>query len=94
MKHLYRVTYENTGIYDAFKQTVTQEVWNYFSKNINWLAEPPRYRDTYKSYFTEAGFRRFEDSILPFMLNWLDKDKVVITVFDLYEDGWQMIMNV
>lgn len=95
MKYLYRVTYGDTGIFDAYKQLVSREKWEHFSKYINWwLPEPKHYKSDYKSYFTEDGFRRFERTVLPHMLPVLNQDLIIITRFEVLEDEWQVITNI
>ena len=95
----YRVTYNNIGIYEAFKQNVPWNVWVDFknSKACNWLPLPPKYEDGYYSYFTYEGYKKFMDLTYPKMLKYLNKDKIETSIVELdensivYSDKYQIV---
>ena len=95
MENIYRVTYDGIGIYEAYKRLVSKEEWLLFLQNENnkWLSKPSYYDDSFKSYFTEKGFKQFKELILPIMLEKLSEEKVNIQTFKMYEDTYQIITN-
>ena len=96
----YRVTYNNIGIYEAFKQNVPWNVWVDFknSKACNWLPLPPKYEDGYYSYFTYEGYKNFMKLTYPEMIKYLDKYKIRIEKFNIdknsivYSDKYQVVI--
>ena len=95
----YRVTYNNIGIYEAFKQNVPWNVWVDFknSKACNWLPLPPKYENNYYSYFTYKGYKNFMKLTYPEMIRYLDKYKIRIEKFNIdknsivYSDKYQIV---
>ena len=95
MNYVYRVIYNDVGIYEAYKNMISKEEWLSFlqNENNNWLPKPPYYGDYCKSYFTQKGFEQFKKFTLPIMLEKLDKTRVHIIVFKMYEDDWQIVID-
>ncbi len=98
MKALYRVTYNNKGIYNELKKIVGKDVWlSLLSlKEFNWLPKPPTYSTENKSYFTKKGFERFKKETLPVIYKYLDKRNVKFETFDkveniIYSDEYQVV---
>lgn len=95
--HLYRVTYEDDGIYEAFRKNATFEEWKAFKESnaAKWLPIPSKYGDSDVSYFTEEGFKKFRELTLPLFETKLDTDKIIankvnvpngkITYYDKYQ---------
>lgn len=110
---LYRFTYNGEGIYEAFRKHVTPEVWNKFLKSgkAKWLKKPPEGTydnkshaydyNSYKSYFTRDGYKKFKEITLPEMKKYLDKDKIKVSTtnrdelyskaYAVYTDKYQVI---
>ena len=102
---IYRYTYDDEGIYEAFKKNAPSEVWDEFlnSKAANWLSKPDKYPKGYTSYFTYDGKCKFDKNTLPIMSKYLDKDKIELTKVDsstylrthepVYSDKYQVIVD-
>jgi hypothetical protein len=95
----YRVTYNNEGIYNALKKSVSLDVWKQLllSDNINWLPKPPTYCANNKSYFTKLGYEKFKKEALPLICKYLDKNKIkfeesYIEDTIIYKDKYQVII--
>ena len=96
-----RVTYDGEGIYQAFKESVSFDVWKSFknSNAANWLPLPPSYEDNYRSYFTTTGYKMFMKRTYPVMIKYLDKSKIKIEEVYLqqsniiYEDKFQVVIS-
>ena len=100
MELLYRVTYNNEGVYNELKKAVGKNIWlNILSlKEINWLPKPPAYAANNKSYFTEKGFDRFKKETLPIIYKYLDKENIKIETFEkveniIYSDEYQVVVE-
>lgn len=99
--HLYRVTYEGDGVYEAFRKNVTFEEWKQFkeSKAANWLPIPTNYGDYDVSYFTEEGFKKFRELVLPIFERKLDTDKIIANKIKTpsgaitYSDKYQYVIS-
>ena len=99
--HLYRVTYEDDGIYEAFRKNATFEEWKAFkdSKAAKWLPIPTNYGDSDVSYFTEEGFKKFRELTLPSVERKLDTDKIIATKVNVpngkitYHDKYQYVIE-
>lgn len=99
--HLYRVTYEGDGIYEAFRKNATFEEWKAFkeSKAAKWLPIPTNYGDSDVSYFTEEGFKKFRELTLPSIERKLDTDKIIATKVNVpngkitYYDKYQYVIE-
>lgn len=98
MKELYRVTYNNKGIYNELKKVVGKDIWlNLLTlKEINWLPKPPSYCAENRSYFTPKGFGRFKRETLPLISKYLNKEYIKIETFTevdniIYSDDYQVI---
>ena len=100
MQILYRVTYNNKGIYNELKKTVTKDIWlSLLSlKEFTWLPKPPTYAANNKSYFTAKGFEKFKAETLPIIYQYLDKNKIKIKTVEkveniIYYDEYQIIIE-
>ena len=100
MEMLYRVTYNNEGIYNELKKVVGRDIWLHLLslKEINWLPKPPTYANENKSYFTQKGFDRFKEETLPLICKYLDKDNIKIETFEkvdniIYFDEYQVVID-
>ena len=99
--HLYRVTYEDDGIYEVFRKNATFEEWKAFkeSKAAKWLPIPTNYGDSDVSYFTEEGFKKFRELTLPSIERKLDTDKIIATKVNVpngkitYYDKYQYVIE-
>lgn len=96
----YRVLYKNIGIYEALKNNVSFKIWkSLLNSNIfNWLPKPPQYLNGYSSYFTELGFKKFKENVLPVCEKYLNKNEIKILKIKLlqnviiYQDDFQVIV--
>lgn len=63
----YRVTYNKEGIYNALRKSISFEEWKKILQNehVSWLPKPPSYSTLNVSYFTEKGYERFNEKVLP-----------------------------
>ena len=100
METLYRVTYNNEGVYNELKKNINKNTWLDLlsSKEINWLPKPPTYATQNKSYFTEKGFDRFKKETLPIIYKYLDKENIKIETFEkveniIYSDEYQVVVE-
>ncbi len=101
MESLYRVTYNNQGIYNELKKVVGKDIWLYLLslKEINWLPKPPTYATENRSYFTQKGFERFKKETLPILYQYLDEKNIKIETFEkvekveniIYSDEYQIV---
>lgn len=99
--HLYRVTYEGDGVYEAFRKNATFEEWKAFkeSKAAKWLPIPTNYGDSDVSYFTEEGFKKFRELTLPLFETKLDTDKIIANKIKVpegtitYHDKYQYVIS-
>ena len=98
MEKLYRVTYNDKGIYNELKRIVGKDTWlSLLSlKAFTWLPKPPSYSIENRSYFTKKGFEKFTKETLPIMYKYLDRKKIKIETFNniqniMYEDEYQVI---
>ena len=96
----YRITYEGEGIYNVLKKKVTKEEWLNLlsSEKINWLPKPPSYDFNNKSFFTQKGYDKFNDFVLPLICNYLEKEKIKIEKISslndiIYEDEYQVVIK-
>lgn len=95
------ITYDGEGIYQAFKESVSFDVWKSFknSNAANWLLLPPSYEGNYRSYFTTTGYKMFMKRTYPVMIKYLDKGKIKIEEVYLqqsniiYEDKFQVVIS-
>lgn len=83
MQKYYRVTCENIGIYEYFKNYLwsnvqdPKKIWSDFicSNQTSWLKNPNVYIDKnkkYNSFFTKEGYELFKEKTLPLIVKWLD----------------------
>lgn len=98
MEKLYRVTYNDKGIYNELKRIVGKDTWlSLLSlEAFTWLPKPPSYSIENRSYFTKKGFEKFTKETLPIMSKYLDREKIKIETFNniqniMYEDEYQVI---
>lgn len=102
----WRVTYKGIGIYEAlknamFEQTGSSIAWMTFinSDACNWLPKPPSYGNNNKSFFTEKGFNRFTELVLPIIAQYIDQTKIYIeeimvpTNQIVYSDEFQFVTS-
>ena len=102
----WRVTYQGIGIYEAlknamFEQTGSSNAWISFinSDACNWLPKPPSYGNDNKSFFTEKGFNRFDELVLPIIAQYIDQTKIyreeimVPTNQIVYSDEFQFVIS-
>ena len=97
-----RITYNGNGIYQEFKENVSFNVWKEF-KNSNatkWLPIPPIYEGNYKSYFTIKGYKMFMKETYPFIIKYLDKNKIKVEEIHfndspnvVYKDEFQIVVD-
>ncbi len=100
MEKLYRITYNNEGIYNALKNKIDLDTWKDLlrTNNFNWLPKPPSYAINNKSYFKEKGYLKFKEDVLPIIIKYLDKDKIIIKEYNkvknvIYEDEFQIVVS-
>ena len=93
----YRVTHRNKGIFDCLRLYLTKENWEKFhkSKYANWLPiiDKEVYDGKVKTYFTEKGYRKFNEyrKYYEYLLGDL-KVEVIEKAGDVkYEDEWQIV---
>ena len=101
----YRYEYDGIGIYEAFRLNVSNKVWKDFLNSgvSGWLPHPTYYPKNNRSFFTPKGKEMFESTVLPIMLNYLDKDKIKLEEItinlknykksDIYMDDYQIIIS-
>ena len=104
----YRISYNNIGIYEAFKKEVTNkytngwDIWKEFknSKHVNWLPLPTiDYIPGCYSYFTKDGYLKFKKETLPLMNKYLNKFKIKIETITklpgtiIYSDKYQIVVK-
>jgi hypothetical protein len=89
----YHITYEDMGVYEAYKKYATKGEWMDFlsSKAAKWLPNPVKlgkvtFNKSSKCYFTQFGYNKFKSDTLPVFEKVLDKNKIVTDVIDIDED--------
>lgn len=93
----YRVSSNNVGVYQAFKEMTNRKKWHKILKLSKWLPEPPNYKDECRSYFTEKGFEKFMLTVFPVMKISID---IEIEQFKnlsaeiIYADEYQVVILV
>ena len=72
---LYRVTYDNEGIYQYVRKHCGIDGWKKFLSNKcnEWLPKPPSYAKDNISYFTKDGYTKFNSDVLPIMGDYINK---------------------
>lgn len=100
MTKYYRITYNNKGIYNELKNNVNLDTWNSIlsSDKIKWLPKPPSYAENNKSFFTEKGYKKFIENVLPLIEKYLNNDNITISSYSkvdniIYEDEYQVIIS-
>ena len=100
-KLLYRVTYNDIGIYEAYKKACSFDEWRSFinSDAATWLDVPKIYNKdiNHTSYFTKRGYELFQKNTYPIIIQKLNKrnikvDQVVLDVKPVYEDLYQVVV--
>lgn len=100
-KPLYRITYDDIGIYEAYKKACSFDEWRSFinSDAATWLDVPKIYnRDiNHTSYFTKRGYELFQKNTYPVIIQKLNKrnikvDQVVLDVKPVYKDLYQVVV--
>lgn len=101
MNKYYRVTYDGKGIYNELKNNVGIDTWKKLLSlsELTWLPKPPSYAENNKSYFTEKGYKKFTENVLPIIKEYLSVDKITITSYSeveniIYEDEYQVVTTV
>lgn len=108
-KSYWRVSYNGIGIYEALKKQLwtinkfPRDEWNAIknSKAFTWLKTPPMYSNNSYSYFTELGYTLFMEKTFPIIINYLDKENIMIEKFILddlnikivYRDEHQIVVE-
>lgn len=108
-KIYWRVSYQDIGIYEAFKSEIwkkckfPKEEWEHLkkSKAFIWLKTPNVYYKNYFSYFTKLGYELFRKNTYPIFIKYLDEKNINIDkfVFDdtkidiVYSDEHQIIIK-
>lgn len=93
----YRVTHRNKGIFDCLRLYSTKENWEKFhkSKYANWLPiiDKEVYDGKVKTYFTEKGYRKFNEyrKYYEYLLGELDVEVVEKAGDVKYEDELQIV---
>lgn len=93
----YRVTHRNKGIFDYLRLYLTKKNWEKFhkSKYANWLPiiDKEVYDGKVKTYFTEKGYRKFNEyrKYYEYLLGELDVEVVEKAGDVKYEDEWQVV---
>lgn len=85
---LYRITYNDLGIFDAVRRYMTPEEWQEFlnDENVNWLYKPDVYEDSYISYFTEVGYEQFKEKTLPLILNIFQEENIKTDILEAVKE--------
>lgn len=85
---LYRITYNDLGIFDAVRRYMTPEEWQEFLNNedVNWLYKPDVYEDSYISYFTEVGYEKFKEKTLPLILNIFQEENIKTDILEAVKE--------
>lgn len=98
---LYRITYNDIGIYEAYKKACSFDEWRSFinSDAATWLDVPKIYNKdiNHTSYFTKRGYELFQKNTYPVIIQKLNKrnikvDQVVLDVKPVYEDLYQVVV--
>lgn len=97
----YRITYNNQGIYQAFRKKVSFEDWKKILKSdkINWLPKPPDYAKGFNSYFTQTGYKKFEQLVLPIFKKILNEKQIKVERISSlsgkikYQDQYQVVIQ-
>lgn len=86
---LYRITYNHEGIFEAVRKYMTPEEWSDFlnNENVNWLYKPDEYKNSYISYFTEAGYEQFKEKTFPLILNIFQKENIKTSVLEVIKEN-------
>ena len=100
-RNFYRITYNDTGIYQAFKNNVNNNIWFDFIKSpeYKWLPKLDKYLNGYESYFTEFGYKIFMEKTYPIFAKYLDEDLIEINQYNelpyrvIYKDKYQIIVD-
>ena len=101
MSFFFRITYNNIGIYEALKNNIPFNIWKSLlkSKIFIWLPKPPEYLNGYYSYFTELGFEKFKQLVLPICKKYLNKENIKIEKLEnisdkiVYQDDYQIVVE-
>lgn len=85
---LYRITYNDLGIFDAVRRYMTPEEWQEFLNNedVNWLYKLDVYEDSYISYFTEVGYEKFKEKTLPLILNIFQEENIKTDILEAVKE--------
>lgn len=98
-KIYWRISYNNTGIYDALKK----EIWKKYkfpkkeweklkiSKNFIWLKTPNYYYERCYSYFTELGYELFMKKTYPICIKYLDEKQINVDKFTFKDEDLDII---
>ena len=98
---LYRITYNDIGIYEAYKKLCSFDEWRSFIKSdaATWLDVPKIYNNdiNHTSYFTKRGYELFQKNTYPVIIQKLNKrnikvDQVVLSINPVYEDLYQVVV--
>lgn len=98
---VWRVTYDGVGIYEAYRNSISDAEWHKFknSSAAKWLPIPPKYGENYRSYFTYEGLQKFNKLVLPMIAKVLNPKKILIEEVPMsespsvtYRDEYQLVM--
>ena len=107
---LYRITHNGIGIFSELfhpsRKLFSDEDFENFKSAYEWLPRAKlkdnKYKESYRSYFTELGYDKFNKTILPYFQKLYDKDSIKVdevpeTQFSpdmlVYEDKYQKIYD-
>ena len=100
----FRITYNDIGIYEAYRQNVSQEKWKKFlnSKEAKWLPKPHLYNSNNKlqSYFTKLGYEMFMQYTYDIFKKDLNENDIIIEQVYLdeksivYKDKHQVVITI
>lgn len=88
IEKLYRITYNNIGIFEAVRQYMTPTEWQDFlnDENVNWLYKPDVYGESYISYFTELGYEQFKEKTFPLILNIFQEKNIDTDILEIVKE--------
>lgn len=97
----YRFEYDDEGIYEAFRKSVSFDEWKKFKQSdaAKWLPVPPNYQPGDESFFTKEGYDMFMKLTYPYMMKYLDESKIRKFECELnsnyirYRDAYQVVYN-
>lgn len=95
----HRVTYGDTGVYQALKEQLPPEKWKQFLQESSWLPKPAiNYTAVDRSYFTDEGYKEFLARTMPYIKKYLDEKKLntehtAVADTPVYSDKYQVVLE-